>query len=388
MLLLPSDRRKVQTRFGGLLLTLSMTLCLRALDAIAPHPLLTWLAWTSFAVFPLVTALFLESALPAGLPLLLKGLLLLGVTTIPVASAVPSAQHSSVLVLAVAGWQLVVFLSLLAFLAWRVFVASDAVQRSRATALFLGALLAVIALGNDWAASLGAPTKRLGAACVIIVFHLVAEALFAEQRFRLRRTTLRLALLALGSLAAGGLLVLVLELPLSSLPLTVATTFFICAALLPVQSAFAHAHAQRSRTLQLRLSALPTHSMEAFVAALRNWPELRGVIILSAQQQQRAGFDELPRLFREQAGVIDRAALRFLAEGAPGELLRATEQAQHLLALHELDAFVSISDDGAVLGVGFSALLPGQAHRQALELLGLLAGLLFRVEATPKERAA
>jgi hypothetical protein len=377
MLLMPTDRRAVQTRFAALLLVLALTLVVRAVDREWPHLGWRWLAFTSFAVFPLLTGLFMESALPAGLPLIIKIMMLSGLA-IPIVGVVPAVLQADAFLAFVGVWQVSVYAALLAFLVWRVAVATDDARRSVAIALLLGALLSMVALGNDWGAALGWPTRRLGAALLIVVFHVVAEALFAEERFHLRQTLLRLGLIGLGALSMSLLINWYQQLPADTVPPMTLMLFFAMVAVLPIRSALQQLRSRQLRALELRLTTLPTTSINAFLEALRGWPELRVVVVLPPEQQAEAGLHELPRLLRENQGVLDRAALTFLRSAAPASSTRAIEQALHLLALHELDAVVGMSEDGAVLGVGFTALVPSDAHRHALAVVAALARLLYQ----------
>ncbi len=381
VMLAQHDRRRIQTRFAALLLALGSALILRALDAVSPWAPLTWLTFVAFAVFPLLAALFVESALPASLPLPLKLLLLAGVVGVPAAAAVPGVVHTPEFLSVVGAWQVLVFVGLLAFLGWSAAVTDDAARRATAGALLVGTLLAVLAIANDWAVSFGAPSKRFGAVLLLLLLFIVGEALFAEARFRLRRTLGTLAALLIGSLTAGGLVALVEAKPATAGVPTAVVVFFLAVAWLPVGSAVAHARTRDVDTLLLRLAALPVTSLEAFLTSLRGWPEIRTAVVVDAAGLLALRLDLLPRLLARGnvlTGVVEPADLRFLRAAATDPLvLRGAEQASHLLATHELDAILCVSDDGAAFGLGFTALVPGSTHRQAMVVAGAMVRLLL-----------
>lgn len=385
MLIIAGERRVVPSRFATLLFSLSAALSLRAIDHATHHPLAGWLAFVAFAFFPLATALFIEAALPAGLPLALKVVLLVGVVVIPIAGVIPPVFSSPVFWAAVAGWQLVVFGSLVAFLAWRTAIAETTAARSTATALLVGAVLASITLGNDWAGALGADTPQIGAALTIVVFYVVGEALFAEERFQLRPAIGRLAVAAAVSVAVTAVLVSVgvVRADNDNDVVTGLVLFFFCVAVLPVRTVMRHTQQRRNDTLELRIAALPTTSWEVFFAALSTWPELRLVRVLDAAEQHTTGFDALAPLLLDQGHVLDRVDFARLCAGAPDQH-RAAEQGLHLLSSLGLDALVPIGADGTALCVGFSSTVPGETHRRALTVVGALARLLYSTATTTR----
>lgn len=384
MLVIAGERRVVPSRFATLLFSLSAALSLRAIDHTTHHPLAGWLAFVAFAFFPLATALFIEAALPAGLPLLLKVLLLLGVVVIPIAGTIGPVFSSPVFWGAVGAWQLVVFGSLVIFLAWRTAVADSVAARSTALALLVGAVLASITLGNDWAGALGANTPQVGAALTIVVFYVVGEALFAEERFQLRPAIGRLFAAAAVSIVVAALLVVcgVVHAEVESVVLTALVLFFACVAALPIRTVMRHTQQRKSDTLELRIAALPTTSWEVFFAALSTWPELRLVRVLTLAEQASGGFDALAPLVLDQGHVLDRVDFARLSDVGSAAQRRAAEQGQHLLSTSGLDAVVPISAEGAVLCVGFSSTVPGDTHRRALTVVGALARLLYTTSTT------
>ncbi len=379
MLVVAGERRIVPSRFATLLFSLSAALSFRAIDHSTHNVVAGYLAFVAFAFFPLATALFIEAALPAGLPLALKVLLLAGVVVIPIAGLVPPVFASPVFWACVAAWQLVVFGSLVVFLAWRMAIAETQAARSTAGALLLGAALASITLGNDWAGALGANTPQVGAALTIVVFYVVGEALFAEERFLLRPTLWRLLVAAIASVAVTAVLVAVqvLRSDHDSVVVTGLIIFFCCVAILPLRTVLRHTQQRRSDTLELRLAALPTSSWTVFFAALSTWPELRLVRVLRVDEQARDGFDALAPLLVDQGHVLDRVDFSRLSESSDPAKRRAAEQGLHLLTTVGLDALVPIDDDGTALCVGFAAMVPSDTHRRALTVVGALARLLY-----------
>jgi len=361
-----------------LLFSLSAALSLRAIDHTTHNPIAGWLAFVAFAFFPLATALFIEAALPAGLPLLLKIVLLAGVVVIPIAGLVPPVFASPVFWAAVGAWQLVVFASLVVFLVWRVAIADTPAARSTATALLVGAALASITLGNDWAGALGANTPQIGAALTIVVFYVVGEALFAEARFQLRATIGRLLLAATAAVVVSLLLGVVgVVHGTTNMVVAALVVFFFCIALLPLHTVMRHTQQRKNDTLELRLAALPTTSWAEFFAALSTWPELRIVRVLDVADQAAEGFNALAPLLVDQGHVLDRVDFSRLGDVGSPEQRRAAEQGQHLLSTSGLDAIVPIGPDGAALCVGFSSTVPGDTHRRALTVVGALARLLY-----------
>lgn len=379
MLVIAGERRVVPSRFAALLFSLSAALSFRAIDHSTHHVVAGYLAFVSFAFFPLAAALFIEAALPAGLPLPLKVLLLLGVVIIPIAGLVPPVFASRVFWGAVGTWQLVVFGSLVVFLAWRMAIAHSAAARSTAGALLLGAALATITLGNDWAGALGAETPQIGAALTIVVFYVVGEALFAKERFLLRPTLARLGVAAGAAVAVTSLLsaVRVLRHDHDSLLITGLVIFFCCVAVLPLRTVLRHTRQRRNDTLELRLAALPTSSWPTFFAALSTWPELRAVRVFTTAQLTLDGFDALAPLLIDQGHVLDRVDFARLSDSGELAQRRAAEQGLHLLTTLGFDALVPIGADGAALCVGFAAIVPSDSHRRALTVVGALARLLY-----------
>ncbi|HEY1100618.1 MAG TPA: hypothetical protein VGF99_16885, partial [Myxococcota bacterium] len=331
MLVVASERRLVPSRFATLLLSLSAALSLRALDHAAHHPLLSFAAFAAFAFFPLAAALFIEAALPAGLPLPLKVVLLLGVVGIPIASAVPGVIDVVGFWMAVAVWQLLVFGALVVFLVWRVAIATTPTARATPTALLVGCVLASITLGNDWAGALGLGTPQIGAALTVVVFYVVGEALFADERFQLRPTLARLLVVAGAAVVVAALLFAsgAMRADSDSVVVVALVLFFIGVAALPLRTVLQHTRRRSADTIELRLAALPTSSWPTFFAALSHWPELRTVRLLTPQQQRDEGFDTLGALLGDVGHVVDRVDLARVGDVDDARIRRAAEQGRH-----------------------------------------------------------
>jgi hypothetical protein len=182
VLLSPRDRRPLQTRFAWFVLSLGTGIAATVVDDQSASTAAAFMAFLMFAVFPLTAGLFVETALSASLPIALKVALILGLVTVPLGYfVVPRAHYLE----GVAVWQLAIFVALLLYVAWHTRVGLTPARRATARALLIGASTALLALGNDWAASLNLGTQRVGRAGVVLVLFVVTEALFDEEHFRL-----------------------------------------------------------------------------------------------------------------------------------------------------------------------------------------------------------
>jgi hypothetical protein len=376
------DRRPLQTRFALLSAAIGAVLAALLVDDTLRWPVTTWFAYALLVQLPLVSGLFVESALKASLHLPFKLVLLAGALGLPLAGLFPGATYAPPYIAVVAGLAVVTSLLLLAFAAWHARIAPTPARRGTARALLVGAGLAAIANGIDWASTLGTNQPQVGRVLVVLILFVGNEALHAEGRFALGATIrwltgLLLACVVTGVVvaAAAGAVVDVAGVRLALVAALV--PFFAVTGFVPVRAAWLRRRRQTRDTLFARLASLPVTSRDDLVAAVVRWPEVRAVAVVDARALVGVGFERVPALLASQAAAFDRPALQALVDDAFDKLtVRAAEQALLLLHSRELDLLVACDDRGSALGVAFTVLVPGEQHKDVVQLLGALARLL------------
>lgn len=373
VLLSARDRRPLQTRFAWFVLSLGTGIAATIVDDQSGSTTASFMAFLMFAVFPLTAGLFVEAALSASLPTALKVALIAGLVTVPLAYFfVPRVHYLE----GVALWQLAILTALLLYVAWHARIGLTPARRATARALLIGSITALLALGNDWAASLNFGTQRVGRAGVVLVLFVVTEALFDEEHFRLRRTLLWLAGALSLSCAAAALVDVVTE-GVAPLPLTATALFLFAVGLLPIARALSSAHARAADTLRLRLADVDADDVAGLVAELRRWPEVRAAAYATPAALEHDGLRELPSFVRAQPGPHTAESARWLAENALSESARlGAEQAAHFCEVHDVDLVARVGEQGSVIGVGFTALAPGAVHREAVRIAATMARML------------
>jgi hypothetical protein len=387
------DRRPLQTRFALLSATIAAVLAALLVDDTLRWPVTTWLAYALLVQLPLVAGLFVESALKASLHLPFKLALLAGSLGLSLAGLVPGATHAPPYIAVVAGLAVVTSLGLLVFAAWHAQIAPTAARRGTARALLLGAALAAIANGVDWASALGIPLPKVGRVLVVVILFVANEALHAEGRFALGATLrwlsgLLLACVVTGVVVAAAAGAVVDGSGLRLVLVAALVPFFAVVGFVPVRAAWLRRRRRTRDTLFARLASLPVTSRDDLVAAVVRWPEVRAVAIVDAHALVSQGFERVPALLSSQAAALDKPALQALVDDADDKLtVRAAEQSLLLLGSRELDLLVACDERGSALGVAFSALVPGEQHKDVVQLLGALARLLPTTTTTTTTQA-
>jgi len=268
------------------------------------------------------------------------------------------------------------------FAAWHAQIEPTAARRGTARARLQGAALAAIANGVDWASALGIPLPKVGRVLVVVILFVANEALHAEGRFALGATLrwlsgLLLACVVTGVVVAAAAGAVVDGSGLRLVLVAALVPFFAVVGFVPVRAAWLRRRRRTRDTLFARLASLPVTSRDDLVAAVVRWPEVRAVAIVDAHALVSQGFERVPALLSSQAAALDKPALQALVDDADDKLtVRAAEQSLLLLGSRELDLLVACDERGSALGVAFSALVPGEQHKDVVQLLGALARLL------------
>jgi hypothetical protein len=366
--------------FGRLLLVLGTAVGVKGLTwYLAPGPsILMTLYLFCFALFPLMAALFFEALLQRPLHLPAKLLLLLGTAFFCVTSLIPSFHaegHWSGVALTIYMIATVVYLDAVTLVAWA--RQRPGPLRSLYGAMLIVALIAPLFMFSDIADLYLVDVPHMASVPMLLLVYYGGYALHLVGQWRMRLATLRLlgaaALLAVGVGAAS-----LVE------PMSAAQWASTCAMLLigfiiiePLRLVAVQQRVDRADLLFVRVSALPTASLDDFIAALTRWPELRVVQLIRTDDFAQVERARMARYFDVQGVVADRAVVRrqrLLTRGH--QTLLAIEQLEHLMHVYEVDYLARIGPQPLLLGVRFDLGVDPATYKRLLSILAMLGQLL------------
>jgi hypothetical protein len=381
VLLRHEDRPVAHTRFAWLLVCVGAALGARALYSVEHTALVHMLEFVPFALFPLLAGLFVESVLRVVLWRALKVLLLAGALGFACSAFVPGLVNVPAWAWSFGAFHVVTVGALLVRIAMVALHAPRGPLRAVATSLWWGGLLAMVGVASDWVLALAFQGPQLGAAGVYPLLYLVASSLHGQGRWRFRDSLWRLfEIVALAAVA--GVLVVLLDPHMHALDGVVVVVVIAFGVMVtdPVRTAIVSGQVGEGDTLLARVTALPTTSLEVFLAAMRAWPEIKSLTLWSRAQLHEQGLDRLEAFFASNPGPAEAEQVRYAVQWqSAGDDVRAAEQVLHLLESHDAQHAVLLPG-GAVLLVSFEAFLDAARHRAVLPLAGGIAGLLVQQE--------
>ena len=273
------ERPLVFIRFARLLLVIGVALVLRAIQLGAGNELAWHGCLVAAAVIPLLATLYIEALLRRQAHLVMKLVLLTGTAIFAATSLTPLIHDNGWWALSFAVYHVVTlgYVALLALLAAP--RARRRVERSLFAAHALGGIACTALLVTDWLPTFQIDSPRLGAVGVFFLVYIVAAALSGGGAFRLRWLLLRVAIA--GSVCAS---LAILVSAAAGVEVTwVAFLVLLFAYLVaePLRLSLVELRSRPGELLVERLASLPARSLEAYLAALRQWPEIKVVDVIA-----------------------------------------------------------------------------------------------------------
>lgn len=368
--------------FGRLLFVLGLAVGGKGLVwYLGPGPaFFTHLYLLCFGLFPLMAALFFEALLQRPLHLAAKLALIAGTATFTVTSLIPAYHaegHWSGVALTLYMIAAVVYLDALTLHAW--WQQRPGPMRSLYGAMLIVALVAPLFMFSDIADVFGLGIPHMASVPMLLLVYYGGYALHLVGQWRMRLATLRL-------LGAAALIALCVGASALVTPMTPAQWASTCAMLLigfviiePLRLVAIQQRVDRADLLFVRMSALPTGSLDAFIEALGRWPELRVVKLIRVDDAPAEERLRMARYFDVQGAVADRVVVRRqrLLTNSHQALL-AVEQLEHLMHAHEVDYLARIGPAPLLLGVSFDLGVDPATYKRLLAILALIGDLIER----------
>jgi hypothetical protein len=371
----------VYARFGFLLMVLGGAIACKgltwALGGASPI-FLEHLYMLGFSIFPLIAALFVEKVLQRSLHTWAKLILLLGTLGLGVTSLMEMALTSRVWVLVQMGYLVwaVLYLEALAFGSWR--GASKGPQRSLFGAVLIVGGIAPLFMLSDAAQAFGMDSvPKMASVPTLLLVYYGSYALHLVGQWRMRLATLRLVLVA--GLIAGATGVAALVFPVGVGPwFAMSCALILCFMVAePLRLVMMRQRVDRADLLFERLSALPLSSLEVFVEALRRWPELGKVEIVSTEQFSAPERERLAAYFETTPSIPDRATLQqqvLLCESH--QQLMTIEQLQLLMDGYGVDYLAQLGGSLQLLGISINAGVDPNTYKRLLGVVAMLGRLI------------